>query len=505
MNTFVANPHWGWWIVWYFFLGGIASGAYFIAALIDLVGDEHDRRLGRIGYLLAAPLVAVCGVLLILDLNQPARFWHMLFDAETWLPHMKYWSPMSIGAWALLLFGAISTASFVGALAESRRCGLGRWATPAARLHRGAFGRAFDLVGATCGFFIASYTGALLTATNQPIWSDSPWIAALFLASAATSGIASVQLASRLIAAAATASHEKLDRVDGWALALELVILGLFLGSLGLSARELVRQPPLVMLLVGCLGAGLFVPLVLRHWPRSRAGAAALVGPALVLIGAFVLRYSILAAAPAYVRQSERPIGRAGSPVEGSAPADAAAAPNDAPPAARQVTDLLRLMGRRLELMDEVARAKWAGSQPIEDLDREQALLAWARRAAADRGTAADAAERFFRAQIVAAKQVQQAWFDEWAMRPPAGSAEPLDLARDLRPQIDALNRELIGAFAQSHPVLARADAGTRESVRANGLVALRDLRLDSQQRAALLDELFDAADTAKRRSDTHD
>ena len=145
MNTFVTDPLWGWWIVWYFYLGGIAAGAYFMAALVEFVGDEQDRKLGRLGYFLAAPLVAVCGVLLILDLHQPTRFWHMLLDRETLLPHMKYWSPMSIGAWALLLFGAISTVSFVGALAEARRCGLGRWASSALRLHHGFFGRAFDL------------------------------------------------------------------------------------------------------------------------------------------------------------------------------------------------------------------------------------------------------------------------------------------------------------------------------------------------------------------------
>ena len=29
MNLFVADPDWGGWIVCYFFLGGIAAGAYF--------------------------------------------------------------------------------------------------------------------------------------------------------------------------------------------------------------------------------------------------------------------------------------------------------------------------------------------------------------------------------------------------------------------------------------------------------------------------------------------
>ena len=36
-------PHWGWYIVLYFFLGGLAAGSYFIAAMLDLAGwPEQD-------------------------------------------------------------------------------------------------------------------------------------------------------------------------------------------------------------------------------------------------------------------------------------------------------------------------------------------------------------------------------------------------------------------------------------------------------------------------------
>ncbi len=302
MNAFVADPHWGWWIVWYFYLGGIAAGAYFVATLVEFVGDEQDRQMGRVGYFLAAPLVAVCGVLLILDLDQPSRFWHMLLDAETLLPHVKHWSPMSIGAWALLLFGAVSTVSFLGALAESGWCGLGRWSGIAARLHRGLLGRAFDLVGTACGFFIAAYTGALLTATNQPVWSDSPWIAALFLASAATSGIAVMDLAATCSIGVSPASRSKIERADGWALGLELAVIFLFLGSLGESLVDFVRQAPGRWLVVGTLGCGVLVPLVLRVWPRPVGRRLSLIAAVLVLVGGFILRYSMLAAAPAMLK-----------------------------------------------------------------------------------------------------------------------------------------------------------------------------------------------------------
>src|SRR5207253_1797450 len=40
VNLFVADPEWGWWIILYFFLGGLAAGAYFVSALIELVGGE---------------------------------------------------------------------------------------------------------------------------------------------------------------------------------------------------------------------------------------------------------------------------------------------------------------------------------------------------------------------------------------------------------------------------------------------------------------------------------
>ena len=40
---FVASPEWHWYIVWYFFLGGIAGGAYALGTLLRLVGDPRGR------------------------------------------------------------------------------------------------------------------------------------------------------------------------------------------------------------------------------------------------------------------------------------------------------------------------------------------------------------------------------------------------------------------------------------------------------------------------------
>jgi formate-dependent nitrite reductase membrane component NrfD len=101
---FTTAAHWRWLIALYFFVGGLAGGCYFLAALIDLVGRREDRPLARIGYLIAFPCVLLSGILLILDLSRPERFWHMLIESNTLQPMVKLYSPMSIGAWALLLF-----------------------------------------------------------------------------------------------------------------------------------------------------------------------------------------------------------------------------------------------------------------------------------------------------------------------------------------------------------------------------------------------------------------
>src|ERR671935_50465 len=121
-STFFSEPpHWHWLIILYFFIGGLAGGCYFLASMIDLVGRATDRPLARLGYLIAFPAVVVCGILLIADLGRPERFWHMLLQSATWRPMLKTYSPMSLGAWGLLIFGGFAFLSFLGALAEDER------------------------------------------------------------------------------------------------------------------------------------------------------------------------------------------------------------------------------------------------------------------------------------------------------------------------------------------------------------------------------------------------
>jgi formate-dependent nitrite reductase membrane component NrfD len=292
----VAAPEWSWWIILYFYFGGIAAGAYFIGTLIDLVGVERDRPIAKLAYYLAAPLVAICGLLLVIDLTRPERFWHMLIQSNTGLPMFKYWSPMSVGAWALLFFGLFASASFVGALSEDGRFGLQRFSRPARYLHQGPVGTIFEVIGCLFGFFIASYTGALLTASNQPFWSDSPLIGALFLASAASTGIAALLLIMSLRRGIPYDSVANLERTDRWVMLLELLLLIAFVVSLGSLAPAFVVSIYRVLLIAVTLALGVIVPLLLSWRTPALGSRNTLAAAVLVLIGGLVLRYAIVMA-----------------------------------------------------------------------------------------------------------------------------------------------------------------------------------------------------------------
>src|SRR2546430_1753634 len=122
-DTFFSGaPHWTWLILLYFFVGGVAGGAAFLAAVLDWVGGAEDRPVARSGYNVAAFGAIVSGALLTIDLGRPLRFWHMLFQSANFPALMfKGWSPISFGAWGILLFGLFSVLAALGGMAEEGR------------------------------------------------------------------------------------------------------------------------------------------------------------------------------------------------------------------------------------------------------------------------------------------------------------------------------------------------------------------------------------------------
>ena len=152
------------------------------------------------------------------------------------------------------------------------------------------------MIGCLFGFFIASYTGALLTASNQPFWSDSPLIGALFLASAASTGIAALLLIMSLRRGIPRDSVANLERTDRWVMLLELLLLIAFVVSLGSLAPAFVGSIYGILLIVVTLALGVIVPLVLSWRTPPLGSRNTVLAAILVLIGGLVLRYAIVMA-----------------------------------------------------------------------------------------------------------------------------------------------------------------------------------------------------------------
>jgi protein NrfD len=255
--------------------------------MLDLLGRPSDRPLARLGYLIAFPAMVVCGILLTADLGRPERFWHMMLQSATWRPMLKAYSPMSIGAWGLLVFGGFSFLSFLGALADDAR----RRAFAVLR-PPGLVGTIVSVLGGLAGFFLVSYTGVLLAVTNRPIWSDTTLLGAVFLVSSASTSIALLLLlGSRRMFL--VSGLRALQRFDTYVLVLELLALVALVVSLGSVARVWLSAWG-ALLLLGVVGLGIVVPLLLHlraHTPLSSSARAAAL---CVLVGGFLLRVVIV-------------------------------------------------------------------------------------------------------------------------------------------------------------------------------------------------------------------
>lgn len=286
---FVVPPHWEWYILAYFVAAGLSGGAYAVATMLRLWGSPSDLPAARLGFLISWPLLLVCPILLTLDLGQPVRFWHMLIDSRTAGLAFKYWSPMSVGAWALLIFGIFSTGMFVAALGEPGERRPGAFAA-VARAVASPVGRVFMVVGAVAGLFLGAYTGVLLAVSNQPVWSDSWTLGGLFLASGLSGATALILLLARRREAAGT--EAKLHEADRYFIILELVLIALFFITLGGVFTRVLSGGWLVLWLVVLLGT--VVPLLtyLRgDWQRRLSPNLA---PILVLLGVLALRAVVI-------------------------------------------------------------------------------------------------------------------------------------------------------------------------------------------------------------------
>jgi polysulfide reductase chain C len=293
----------------YFFLGGLAGGAFVIATIAALLDARRFRDIVRAGYYLAFLAILPGPLFLILDLGLPTRFLHMVMVSKPSTEigmgalalgpfHLKIFSPMSAGAWALLAFSVCAFLAALDVFLEHRG---GR--------SLGGLRRGVGVIGGVFAFFIAAYPGVLLGATARPLFISAHWLGALFLAIGATSGGAAIALVLHVFGSQARESLPRLMRFVAFALILQLVALALFVISVSISGSVGIGKALALLLAgpfsptfwIGAVIVGLLIPLGLQFGGVLRKGSPsmAVLASVLILVGGFLTKYVIIAAGQA--------------------------------------------------------------------------------------------------------------------------------------------------------------------------------------------------------------
>lgn len=297
MSPVTQSPEWAWYYVaLYFFIGGTAAGAYFTGTLAELFGGERRQEIGRIAFYLTLPLLMLTPVLLIADLGRPERFWHLFFYTKDGIPYINLQSPLSVGSWALLVFGVFSLLSFLDNLIADGYLK----SAPFSNLYNRIPRKLYALAGSAAGFFVAGYTGVLLNVTARPLWeATDPLLGALFVASGGSSGVAAILLVMAWRKTALGETFEQLEAYDRVVMVLELVLIAAAVVVAGRLAAPLVSGVWGLLFWVGTVALGICVPLALNwrlHRTRAPNSGLVVLTAILVLFGGALLRIVLIQA-----------------------------------------------------------------------------------------------------------------------------------------------------------------------------------------------------------------
>ncbi|MGF6593153.1 chorismate mutase [Pseudomonas sp. 2835] len=144
------------------------------------------------------------------------------------------------------------------------------------------------------------------------------------------------------------------------------------------------------------------------------------------------------------------------------------------------LTALLNSIDQRLLIAHAVALNKWDSGQPVEAPEREQQVIANARAQAVRFGVDEQRAALFFADQIEANKLLQYSALSRWHAVGSAPQTPRVDLSSQLRPQLDRLQRTLLGQ-------LAEFDRNRPTQCQANLAQAIAQQGKDPQQSLALI------------------
>jgi formate-dependent nitrite reductase membrane component NrfD len=183
---------WHWQIPLYLFLGGLAAGILFFAALFTIMGKEKEMPTVVKKAPVIAPFALILGLIaLFLDLKHKLFFWQLYTT-------FRITSPMSWGAWVLMAITPLSmiwVASYMKELVPGWRWKMNLLENFESFVIKNRIWLAWIIV--VLSVILGIYTGILLSAFNaRPLWNTSI-LGPLFLVSGLSTGAATVLLLSK--------------------------------------------------------------------------------------------------------------------------------------------------------------------------------------------------------------------------------------------------------------------------------------------------------------------
>jgi formate-dependent nitrite reductase membrane component NrfD len=125
------------------------------------------------------------------------------------------------------------------------------------------------------------------------MWSDTTWLAPMFLASAASTSLATLSFIAWRWNVGTEAARERLAGAEPMALGLELVLMAAFLASLGDNLTAVLLTIRGNILVFGTLAVGILTPMLLHALAGGRRLGVP-VAAAFVLVGGLLLRYGVV-------------------------------------------------------------------------------------------------------------------------------------------------------------------------------------------------------------------
>ena len=284
---------WHWQIPIYLFLGGLAAGILFFAALFTIIGKEKEMPATVKWGPFLVPAALVLGLLMLfLDLKHQMYFWRLYTT-------IKFESPMSWGAWVLMFITPLSFLWVAGYLKELVPDWNWKYSWVEKMIEWVQKSRQpIAWVIMALAVVLGIYTGILLSAFNaRPLWNNAI-LGPLFMVSGMSTGVAAVMWMSN--------SHSErrlLGRIDLLLIIVELffithMIMGMLAGSeVMIRAAELFLGGQFtVSFWVFVVILGLLFPAALEILELRGFKVPIAIPAILILVGGLIFRFIMVEA-----------------------------------------------------------------------------------------------------------------------------------------------------------------------------------------------------------------